>query len=161
MSIGSTGSALGAASGNGSTSSTTSTLSNPSLNMTPQDFMNIMVTQLENQDPLDPTSASDLLQQVSEIGQLSSTDQLQTSMQSMTLQSQIGSASSLIGKNVTGLDGNGNATSGLVNSVQVQSDAAYLELDNGDTVSLSNVSTIGSTSATGATTGSTPVSSGS
>jgi flagellar basal-body rod modification protein FlgD len=108
--------------------------------------MNIMVTQLENQDPLDPTSASDLLQQVSEIGQLSSTDQLQSSMQTMSLQSQIGSASSLIGKSVTGLDPNGSATTGTVNSVQVQSSGAFLELDNGDTVSLSNVSTIGSSS---------------
>ena len=118
--------------------------------------MNIMVTQLENQDPLNPTSASDLLQQVSEIGQLSSTDQLQTSMKSMTLQSQIGSASSLIGKSVMGLDGNGNATSGLVNSVQVQSDGAYLELNNGSTVSLSNVSAIGGS---GSATSTTPATS--
>jgi flagellar basal-body rod modification protein FlgD len=156
MSIGSTPSAGSAAAGSSSnTSTTTATLSNPSLNMTPEDFMNIMVTQLENQDPLDPTSASDLLQQVSQIGQLSASDSLQTSMQSMSLQSQIGASSSLIGKSVTGLDASGNSTSGLVNSVQVQSDGAYLQLDNGDTVSLTNVSAIGTSSSGSSTTPST------
>jgi flagellar basal-body rod modification protein FlgD len=126
--------------------------------MTPEDFINIMVTELQNQDPLDPTSPSDLLQETSEIGQLSSSDQLQTTMQSMTLQSQIGSASSLIGQNISGIDGSGNATTGVVNSVQVQSGSAYLQLDSGDTLSLSNVTAIGGAAATGTTSSPTPTS---
>jgi flagellar basal-body rod modification protein FlgD len=116
------------------------------LNLNPQDFINMLVTQLQNQDPLQPTSSSDLLSQVSQIGQLQSSTTMQSTLQGLAQQNQIGSASSLLGKNVTGLDAQGNAQSGLVGAVQVSTSGVTLSLSGGASLDLSNVTGITSAS---------------
>src|ERR1700735_4797824 len=113
-----------------STSTTAGTTTTPNLNLTPTDFLNMMVTQLQNQDPLNPTSSSDLLAQMSQIGQLQASTTLQSSLTSFGLQTSIGTASSMIGKSVQGLDVNSNPISGVVTSVQVQNGNVALGLDN-------------------------------
>jgi flagellar basal-body rod modification protein FlgD len=129
----------------GSSSSSNSAATNASsgsYNMTPQDFIQLMVTQLENQDPTSPTSSSDLLSQMSEIGQLEASTNLQSTMTSVTLQTQIGSASALIGKSVTGIDSTNNTSSGVVNSVSVAGGTVSLQLDTGDTMPLTGLASI-------------------
>jgi flagellar basal-body rod modification protein FlgD len=139
-------------SGSGSSSSTATTnASAGSYNMTPQDFIQLMVTQLENQDPTSPTSSSDLLSQMSEIGQLEASTNLQSTMSSVTLQTQIGSASALIGKSVTGIDSTNNSSSGVVNSVSVAGGTVSLQLDNGDTMPITGLASIVSASSSTAT----------
>jgi flagellar basal-body rod modification protein FlgD len=138
---------VGSSSGSTGTQ-TPSTTTNNSLNLNPSDFINMMMTQLENQDPLNPTSSDQLMSQMSQIGQLQSTSQLQTTMQTLTTQSQIGAASSLIGKQVSGLDLNSDPISGTVASVQVSSTGVNLSLAEGGSLSLSNVSGIAGASAT-------------
>ncbi len=116
--------------------------SNPSLNLTPTDFLNMMVKQLENQDPLNPTKSSDLLAQMSQIGQLQSTTSLQTSLSNFGLQTSISSASSMIGKTVQGLDSNAKPQTGVVTSVQVQAGNVALSLDNGQILPLANITEV-------------------
>ena len=127
----------------GSSSSGTTTAALPKgYNLNPADFIKMMVTQLQNQDPLQPASNQELLSQVSQIGQLQATTQLQSVLQGLALQGQIGSASGLIGKMVQGKDANQNPISGVVNSVKVSSDGVSLELDNGQSLPLAQVSGI-------------------
>lgn len=106
------------------------------------DFINMMVTQLENQDPLDPVKNQDLLAQMSQIGQLQSTTDLQTSLKGLVLQNSLGAAGNLIGKMVQGLDDKGARIQGLVTSVRVQDQNVFLELDSGKSLQLSNVTSI-------------------
>ena len=113
-----------------------------SLGLKTEDFIKMMITQLQNQDPLQPTSNQDLLQQMSQIGQLQSTTDLQSSLKTLTLQNNLSSAGNLIGKMVTGQDERGAPMQGLVNSVKVVDGAVSLELDNGKSLSLSNVTGI-------------------
>ncbi len=108
------------------------------------DFINMMVTQLQNQDPMEPTKNSELLAQMSQIGQLQSSTTLQDSLKGLVLQNQIGSAGNLIGKSIQGLDDKNANVAGIVNSVKVQDNSVYLELDTGKTLSLSNVTNIAS-----------------
>jgi flagellar basal-body rod modification protein FlgD len=119
----------------------------------------MMVTQLQNQDPTQPTSNEEILQQISQIGQLQSADTLQTDLSAMVLQNSISSAGNLIGKTVQGVDSTGATSSGVVNSVQVANGAVSLQLDSGKSMLLSNVQAISqagtSTAATGTTTGTT------
>src|ERR1043166_8507062 len=83
-----------------------------------QDFIKMMVTQLQNQDPLEPAKNQDLLAQMSQIGQLQSNTQLQDVLKNLSLQGQLGSAGNLIGKTVQGLAEDGKTTmQGVVNSV--------------------------------------------
>ena len=122
--------------------------------LSPQDFIKMMVTQLENQDPLNPTNSQDILSQMSEIGQLQSSTQLQTTLSGLALQNQIGAASSLIGKSIQGIDANNNQVAGTVTGVTISqipaaqsptgvaTTSVTLSLDSGSTLPLANVTTI-------------------
>jgi flagellar basal-body rod modification protein FlgD len=121
---------------------------NKSFDLKAQDFIKMMVTQLQNQDPTKPADNGQLLAQMSQIGQLQSSTTLTESIKGLVLQNQIGSAGNLIGKNVAGVDAQNNPINGVVNSVKVQSDGVVLELDNGNKLPLSNVTDIAAASAT-------------
>ena len=106
------------------------------------DFIKMMLTQLQNQDPLEPAKNQELLAQMSQIGQLQTATQLQNTLKGLTLQNQLGSAGNLIGKLVQGLDSNNENVSGLVSSVRVENNQVFLELDSGKTLSMGNVTSI-------------------
>ena len=117
-------------------------LKSKSMELKTEDFIKMMITQLQNQDPLEPAKNQELLAQMSQIGQLQSSTSLQESLKGMVLQNQIGAASGLIGKTVQGLDAQNEPVSGLVNSVRVSPDGVSLELDNGKTLELARVTAI-------------------
>ena len=107
-----------------------------------EDFIKMMITQLQNQDPLEPAKNQELLAQMSQIGQLQSATSLQATLKSFSAQSQIASAGSMIGKAVEGNDENNDEVSGIVAAVRVEKDKVYLELDSGKTLPLSNVTAV-------------------
>jgi flagellar basal-body rod modification protein FlgD len=133
---------------------------NKSFDLKAQDFIKMMVTQLQNQDPTKPADNGQLLAQMSQIGQLQSSTTLTESIKGLVLQNQIGSAGNLIGKNVAGVDAQNNPINGVVNSVKVQSDGVVLELDNGNRLPLSNVTDIAAASATARGVTATPATTG-
>ena len=137
-------------SGSTAAASTVSGTNTKSLNA--NDFINLMVTQLQNQDPTQPTSNDALLSQMSQIAQLQSSTTLQTSLSAMVTQSQIGSAGNLIGKNVEGMDDTSADVKGTVTSVRVQSNQVYLQLDSGSQLQMGNVTSISPATAPAATT---------
>jgi flagellar basal-body rod modification protein FlgD len=121
----------------------TNTVASDKFALKPEDFIKMMVTQLQNQDPMQPSNSDQLLAQMSQIGQLQASTDLQTSLKSMVLQNNISSAGNLIGKHVQGLDDNGDPVDGLVNSVHVEKDkGVYLELDNGKTLPVASVTDV-------------------
>lgn len=107
-----------------------------------EDFIRMMITQLQNQDPLEPAKNEQLLAQMSQIGQLQASQDLQTSLKSMVLQNNLGAASSLIGKMVEGQDPSGEAITGLVTAIRVENQNVMLELDSGKTLALGRVTGI-------------------
>jgi flagellar basal-body rod modification protein FlgD len=123
------------------------------LELKTDDFIKIMLTQLQHQDPLEPAKNQELLAQMNQIGQLQASTNMQEMLQGLSLQNQIGSSSQLIGKMVAGLDDGNEAVDGLVSSVRVQDNQVYLELDNGKTLRLDRVTEIAPARTT-ATTGS-------
>ena len=103
------------------------------------DFIQMMLTQLQNQDPTEPTKSSDLLAQMSQIGSLQSSTDMQASLKTMTMQNSISNAAALIGKNVTGKDVDGSDMDGIVTSVKVVDGDLSLSLDSGKSMSMANV----------------------
>ena len=67
------------------------------------------------------------------------------------------SAGNLIGKSVQGLDDTNATVTGMVNSVKVEGNDVFLELDNGNKLALSRVTSIAGTKAPGQTVGTNPV----
>src|SRR3954468_10936574 len=121
-----------------------------------EDFIKMMITQLQMQDPLEPAKNQELLAQMSQIGQLQSQTQLTTSLQSMVLQNNLGAAGNLIGKMVQGADERGEDVHGLVSSVRVQEGKVALERDNAKALALEKVTTIEGLSPAGGGAAQTP-----
>jgi len=130
--------------------STPSQVQNKSMKLHPEDFIKMMITQLQNQDPLQPAKNEELLAQMSQIGQLESSTELQDSLKTLVLQNNLSSSGNLIGKMVQGQDERGTPIKGMVNSVRVVDGAVSLELDNGKSLSLSNVTGISALAPTAA-----------
>ena len=104
-----------------------------------EDFIKMMITQLQNQDPMEPAKNEQLLAQMSQIGQLQSSTQLKESLEKLVLQNNLGSAGNLIGKTVVGMGDTGEKVAGTVTSVRVEGTDVRLELDNGTTVRMDRV----------------------
>lgn len=102
------------------TSSSSSTQHGTGINDLDMDgFLQLMIAELQNQDPLDPTKNSEMLQQIGQIRSIGATDQLRASLDSMQQSQGISTASSLIGKQVQALTDDGYVLFGVVNSVQL------------------------------------------
>lgn len=88
--------------------------------LTSQDFMKMLLAELKNQDPTQPVSNSDLLQQLSQMQSLQSNVELKSTLSSLASDQQFSSGASFLGKVVTGTDSNKNPVSGVADSISVQ-----------------------------------------
>ena len=121
---------------------TASGASNRLADLSSDDFIRVMLSELENQDPFEPTDSSALLEQLSSLRNIESQLSLQDQLESLVLQNQITSAGGLIGKLVIGLDGAHAEVEGLVTAVRVEQDRVFLELDTGQTLRADRVTQI-------------------
>ena len=105
-----------------STSASTSgssAVTNASSNMNESDFLQLLVTEMTNQDPMQPMNDT---QMVSEMAQFSSLEQ----MNNMNATMQMSQATSLIGAQVTWTSSSGVTETGTVGSVTMSSGTPYL-----------------------------------
>lgn len=112
------------------------------------DFFDLLVAQLVNQDPLQPTSTNDLLQQISSLREIDLSSNLVDSLHTLTGQQRFGAASSLIGRHVSGQADPADPAStaqGVVVGVRFDPDGGVvLELANGVQMPLDAVSLVSS-----------------
>ncbi|MCE9526772.1 MAG: hypothetical protein K8R36_12045 [Planctomycetales bacterium] len=85
-------------------------------------FLQLMITELTNQDPLNPMDNTQLVQQIGEIRQISATTQLSDTLSSVQAGQSLTTASSLIGKTVQALTATNQNVSGVVDKVTVDVD---------------------------------------
>jgi len=120
-------STISSISGTSTTSSSQSTSRTPSSELGKDEFLQILVTQLRNQDPLNPQEDSEFIAQMA---QFSSLEQLQN----LNSQTMLSSAAALIGKMITAqtTDSSGQsvAITGQATSVLTQDGIPYLLVDN-------------------------------
>ena len=79
----------------------------------------MMITELQNQDPTDPLSSDEMLSEITQMGQISTAEQLTTTLTGMETGQNLSNASSMIGMQVEGTDSSGNSVSGTVGSVAI------------------------------------------
>jgi flagellar basal-body rod modification protein FlgD len=108
------------------------------------DFFKLLVTQLTNQDPLEPTGNEELLKQISSIREIELSSTLTESLERLTGQQHFAATSGLIGQYVTGTAGeDGAVQSGLVIGVRfAEGGNAVLQLSNGGELPLGQISSI-------------------
>lgn len=115
--------------------------------MRSEDFFKIMITELQQQDPLAPSSTKDMINQVSQIRSIELSKDLSRTLDALSRQQKTAGLSDLIGKfitaQVTGDDGSRSEIAGIVTGVRFGPDgAAVLELDSGQTVAATDVTKI-------------------
>ena len=119
------------------TTSSAATTSNVSQNQ----FLQLMIKQLQSQDPLSPTDNGQMLAQLAQFSTLSGMEKLNTSFSDMLSLQQITQGSNLIGKEVSYTGTDGKTASGVVSAVGVDNGSINLQIGS-NSVALSSVQTV-------------------
>ena len=110
--------------------------------MSSEDFMQIIFTELQQQDPFEPNDSSALLDQLNSIRQIESDISMTEKLEDIVFQNQLSSAGNLLGKAVQGILPTGDSVAGTVLSVVRQGDSVSLELSSGWMLPMDNVEII-------------------
>ncbi|MBI1849941.1 MAG: hypothetical protein HYR85_06310 [Planctomycetes bacterium] len=97
-----------------------------------QAFLKLLVTQLRNQDPIEPQSNTEFLAQLAQFSQLEESQSLNQTLQAQTLMQQLTFGASLAGHQIRYVDANGADQTGMVDSVRVDSSGLLLRVNGGD-----------------------------
>jgi flagellar basal-body rod modification protein FlgD len=130
----------GVASAPGSTSSgaTTTNAAAPGTQLTSQDFLDLLSAQLEYQDPLAPTSSSQLMSQTTSLESLQELTALTSDVSALLTSSQANQATALIGKTVSGSAPDGSTVTGVVTGVGYGSSGPVLTVGS-DSLPLADI----------------------
>jgi flagellar basal-body rod modification protein FlgD len=122
------------------------TISTESASQIQTDYMNLLVTQLKNQNPLDPMDNNQMAAQLAQFSELQQLENMNTSFSKVLDSVQRTYANSLIGKQIafeaTADDGSVNAQEGKVDKVVMDSDGNVLLQVGDQQVALADVTTI-------------------
>lgn len=115
--------------------------------MSSEDFFKLLVAELQQQDPLEPTETADMIGQVSQVRSIEQSQQLIATLEQLTSQQRTVGVSELLGRfveaEVVAADGTRSAIVGVVTGVRFGADGvAVLELDTGGTVRASDVTRV-------------------
>ena len=69
-----------------------------------QDYLTLMVAQLQNQNPLDPMSSNDMTSQLAQISSLERLESIDNTFQKALLAARLDEAMSMIGRQITFVD---------------------------------------------------------
>ncbi|MBM7028353.1 flagellar hook assembly protein FlgD [Bacillus velezensis] len=137
-----------AAAGASATSSAKSTAAvNSSTNLGKDEFLKILMTQVQNQDPLNPVDDKEFISQMATFSSLEQMMNMNTTMTKFVEnQDPFTMYVNWIGKNVTFSDSDGKDQTSPVNSVKHSNGNYVLVLENGKEVSPWNVTAVSETS---------------
>ena len=105
------------------------------------EFLNLMIAELQNQDPLNPMENAEILSQISQIREIGATSQLSDTLSAVLTGQNISSASALIGKKVEGLTDDGKKVTGVVDKVTIANGVPRLHIGT-SSIALRNVGEI-------------------
>ena len=114
------------------------------------DFLKLLITELTQQDPFEPMKNADLLNQISSIRELEMNTKLNDTLESLVLQGSLGSAAGMIGKMINGMTASKDTVEGTVTGVRVISGEVMLQLDTGRRVNITDVTYVTETAETDA-----------
>ncbi|HEX5472673.1 MAG TPA: flagellar hook capping FlgD N-terminal domain-containing protein [Lacipirellulaceae bacterium] len=114
-----------------STSSSTSPSTADAINdLDMSSFLKLMITELQQQDPLNPMDNKDMLDQIAQIRAVGASDQLTKTLNSVLLGQNITSATNLIGADITALTDDGQQISGVVSHIAIDQGVPKLHIEN-------------------------------
>ncbi len=117
----------------GGAAATTATSSELKTGLDYNAFLQLLIAQIKNQDPLSPMNPTEQMSQLASFSNVEQTIKLNSKLETMITVSSLTQADSLIGRVLTSADGQ---TQGFVKSVQVSKDQVLATLTNGAVVPL-------------------------
>ena len=115
------------------------TFSNPSDNLGENDFLKLMMDQLQNQDPLNPSDPTQYMSELASFSSLEQETQIASSTASASTQQASSSALGLLGHTVSYQDSNGVTQTGTVSKVDFTSSGPTLTVGTTPGIGLGSV----------------------
>jgi flagellar basal-body rod modification protein FlgD len=115
------------------TSQVSTTRNQQAASLDPNQFLKLLVAELQYQDPTKPMDTTQLVQQLSSLSQVQQTAQSNTTLASILDRLSLGQASSLVGRTITAADGQ---SSGVVDAVRVTTDGLVAQSANGGEIAV-------------------------
>lgn len=124
----------------GSTSTDTSTSAAAKSNtLNYNDFLKLMIAQMKNQDPLNPTDSTQYMSQIAQFSSVEQSINTNSKLDQLLVNSNISQASTMIGLTLKAPDG----TTGTIQSVRIDSSGSTAILTTGKEVPIGAGVTIG------------------
>ena len=106
------------------------------------DFLQLLMMQLSNQDPLSPMQDTEFMGQMAQFQALDEQLDMTNELKSLRTENQLQAASAMIGKHVTGVDGSDNEISGEAVRAIMQDGSAYIQFENLQKIPIENVTEV-------------------
>ena len=144
MAISALGSLAATATTTNTTSTTTSTATTDAKDATLNydSFLKLLVAQMQNQDPTDPVDATEQMSQLASFSSVEQAIKTNSHLESLIQETSLTQATGLIGKTITSAD---DKTTGVVKSVEINSDGLTAILENGTKVAVETGITVAAT----------------
>ena len=101
-------------------------------------FLNLMIAELQNQDPLNPMENDELMAQIGQIREIEASDRLTETLEAVLLGQNISSATNLIGADIRALNDTGDWVEGNVSVVSIVNGQPELTLAVDPSASVAN-----------------------
>lgn len=108
-----------------------------------QQFLGIILAELQAQDPLAPNDTSALVQQLSSVRSIESDLALTEKLEALVADNRLASATSLVGRRVEGVDESGQMVIGTVGAVRTRDGSPTLLLQDGSTIHIEKLTGVG------------------
>ncbi|XAL99034.1 hypothetical protein OT109_15790 [Phycisphaeraceae bacterium D3-23] len=103
------------------------------------EFLQIILSELSNQDPLAPNDTGAILEQLSSLRNIESQASLESKFEALVTQNAISTSANMIGKFVEGLNSANNTVAGVVNSLAIEDGKPILRLSDGSSLDAERV----------------------
>lgn len=120
------GSATGASGASGATDTPTTSMSGPNAMLDRDAFLKLLVAQLKYQDPTNPTDASQMVTQSSQLTMVDRLNEIASQLGTSAASQRISLASSVVGKTVTFPDADGVSHTAVVSAARLDGDEVML-----------------------------------
>jgi flagellar basal-body rod modification protein FlgD len=99
-------------------------------------FLQLLISQMQNQDPTDPTDTSQFMSQYAQMSTVEQAVQTNSKLDALLSSQALSQADGVIGRTASYTDSTGATVSGTVASVSINSNGAVATLDNGTVIPL-------------------------
>lgn len=96
--------------------------------LTSEDFLQLLIVQLQNQDPSEPISNQEMIDQISAIRDIEANTALESTLEKLADSGGLSTATGYLGRVVAGSDPNGDPIAGIADRAFVADGVAYVEV---------------------------------